>query len=61
MTDVAMCSRRDCPVSDQCKRSPLSGTKAGDMQTWCDFRHEIPGKNCTGFIQVNPVGEVAHD
>lgn len=58
MTDITMCVRMDCHVRDQCKRHRDSGTKTGDRQSYCDLRHEIPGKNCTGFIQVNPVAEV---
>lgn len=61
MTDLTMCVRMDCQVRDQCKRHRDSGTKASDDQVYCDYRHEIPGKNCTVFIQVNPVGEVNHD
>lgn len=61
MADLTMCVRMDCPVREQCKRHRDSGTKAGYYQSYCDFRHEIPGKDCSGFIQVNPVELQAED
>ena len=61
MPDFSMCIRMDCDVRDQCKRHRESGTKASDNQVYNDFRHEIPGKSCSGFWQVNPVAEVQND
>jgi len=58
---ITMCIRMDCPVRDQCKRHRESGTKAQANQVYCDYRTEIPGKECAGFLQVNPVSEVSDD
>lgn len=61
LNDITMCSRRDCHVAEQCKRSPLSGTKPNERQWYCDYRYEIAGKECRGFMQVNPVEEVNYE
>jgi hypothetical protein len=55
MPDISMCLNLDCSLSENCYRSPASGTKESEFrQSWADFKQE-DDLTCDYFWPNSPV------
>lgn len=56
MPDIAMCRDTACPSARRCYRSPESGTKPHDRQSWMEFRRLLGETSCPAFDPIEPRG-----